>query len=127
MASGAAAVRFRRLTLTMRSKEAPRTVPPGGVPPAPPGAIIVMGAEGGAEGGIAVPAARPFTLLFGRERDDVHVPVGVNDPAVSRKAGVFTCTGQGGERWLRKCRDRLRERHGVPSGSWTSAEHLPRS
>lgn len=74
----------------------PQVVPPGREPPAPPGAIIVMGAEGG----FAVPARR-FTLLFGRERDDVHVPVGVTDPAVSRQHGVFTCAGEGGEWWLR--------------------------
>lgn len=74
----------------------PQVVPLGGEPAAPPGAIVVMGTENG----FAVPARR-FTLLFGRERDDVHVPVGVNDSAVSRKHGVFTCTGEGGEWWLR--------------------------
>ena len=74
----------------------PQVVPLGSEPPAPPGAIVVMGAESG----FAVPARR-FTLLFGRDRDDVHVPVGVNDSAVSRKHGVFTCTGESGEWWLR--------------------------
>lgn len=74
----------------------PQMVPPGTEPAAPPGAIVVMGAESG----FAVPARR-FTLLFGRERDDVHVPIGVNDSAVSRKHGVFTCTGENGEWWLR--------------------------
>lgn len=74
----------------------PQVVPLGSEPPAPPGTIVVMGAESG----FAVPARR-FTLLFGRDRDDVHVPVGVNDPAVSRKHGVLTCTGEGGQWWLR--------------------------
>lgn len=74
----------------------PQAVPPGDEPLAPPGAIIVMGAQGG----FAV-SARRYTLLFGRERDDVHVSVGVNDPAVSRRHGVLTCTGEGGEWWLR--------------------------
>jgi hypothetical protein len=32
---------------------------------------------------------------------DVHVPVGVDDPTVSRRHGVFTCTGEGGDWWLR--------------------------
>ena len=45
-----------------------QVVPLGSEPPAPPGAIVVLGAESG----FAVPARR-FTLLFGRERDDVHV------------------------------------------------------
>jgi hypothetical protein len=46
----------------------------------------------GPEGGYAVPPRR-YTLLFGRDRDDVHVPVGVQDPYVSRQQGTFTCTG----------------------------------
>jgi hypothetical protein len=51
----------------------------GGVPPAPPGTLFALAADGG----FAVPP-RKFTLHFGRERDDVHVAVGVNDPHVSR-------------------------------------------
>ena len=48
-------------------------------PEAPAGTIFVVGPERG----YAVPPCR-YTLLFGRDREDVHVPVGVDDPAVSR-------------------------------------------
>jgi hypothetical protein len=65
-----------------------------GVPPAPPGTIFVLAQEGG----YAVPP-RNYTLLFGRDRDEVHVAVGTNDPYVSRKQGVFSCVGR--EWWLR--------------------------
>jgi hypothetical protein len=64
------------------------------VPPAPPGTIFVLGQDGG----YAVPP-RAYTLLFGRDRDEVHVAVGTDDPYVSRKQGVFTCVGR--EWWLR--------------------------
>jgi hypothetical protein len=64
------------------------------VPPAPPGTIFVLAEEGG----YAVPP-RTYTLLFGRDRDEVHVAVGTEDPYVSRKQGVFTCVGR--EWWLR--------------------------
>jgi len=78
----------------------PQMLPPGSpadkVPSAPPGTIFVLGPEGG----YAVPATR-YTLLFGRDREDVHVPVGVDDPTVSRRHGVFTCTGPEGDWWLR--------------------------
>ncbi|MFF2079363.1 FHA domain-containing protein [Kitasatospora sp. NPDC058162] len=77
----------------------PRMLPPGSpsdrVPPAPPGTIFVLGPEGG----YAVPPRR-YTLLFGRDREDVHVPVGVDDPTVSRRHGVFTCAGTEGDWWL---------------------------
>jgi hypothetical protein len=78
----------------------PQMLPPGSpadrVSDAPPGTIVVLGAEGG----YAVPPRR-YTLLFGRDREGVHVPVGADDPVVSRKHGVFTCTGPGGGWWLR--------------------------
>lgn len=78
----------------------PQVLPPGSpagnAPPAPPGTIFVHGPEGG----YAVPPRR-YTLLFGRDREDVHVPVGVEDPTVSRRHGVFTCTGPDGDWWLR--------------------------
>jgi hypothetical protein len=64
------------------------------VPTAPPGTIFVLAEDGG----YAVPP-RSYTLLFGRDRDEVHVAVGTDDPCVSRKHGVFTCVGQ--EWWLR--------------------------
>jgi hypothetical protein len=74
-------------------------LPPGSpsdrLPSAPPGTIFVVGPEGG----YAVPPRR-YTLLFGRDREDVHVPVGVDDPTVSRRHGVFTCTGADGGWWL---------------------------
>lgn len=79
---------------------APQMLPPGSpadkVPPAPPGTIFVLGPERG----YAVPARR-YTLLFGRDREDVHVPVGADDPTVSRRHGLFTCTGPDGDWWLR--------------------------
>jgi hypothetical protein len=65
-----------------------------GVPPAPPGTIFALAADGG----FAVPP-RKFTLHFGRGKDDVHVPVGVNDPYVSRLHGVLV--GDGREWWIR--------------------------
>jgi hypothetical protein len=78
----------------------PQWIPPGSpadrVPPAPPGTIFAVGPEGG----FAAPPRR-YTLLFGRERENVHVPVGVSDPVVSRTHGVFACVGEGGEWWLR--------------------------
>lgn len=77
----------------------PQMLPPGSpsdrVPPAPHGTIFVLGPEGG----YAVPPRR-YTLLFGRDREDVHVPVGMDDPTVSRRHGVFTCTGADGDWWL---------------------------
>jgi hypothetical protein len=65
-----------------------------GVPSAPPGTIFALAADGG----FAVPP-RKFTLHFGRGRDDVHVPIGVNDPYVSRVHGVLVCDGR--EWWIR--------------------------
>lgn len=64
------------------------------VPPAPPGTIFVLAQHGG----YAVPP-REYTLLFGREQDDVHVAIGVGDPYVSRFHGRLTCDGR--EWWLR--------------------------
>lgn len=64
------------------------------VPPAPPGTIFVLAEDGG----YAVPP-RTYALLFGRDSDQVHVAVGMNDPCVSRKHGVFTCAGR--EWWVR--------------------------
>jgi hypothetical protein len=60
------------------------------------GTIFVLGPEGG----YAVPPRR-YTLLFGRDREDVHVPVGIDDPAVSRRHGVFACSGPDGGWQLR--------------------------
>ncbi len=77
----------------------PQVLPPGSPAdkvPAPPRTIFVLGPEGG----YAVPP-RKYTLLFGRDRENVHVPVGVDDPAVSRRHGRFTCTGPNGDWRLR--------------------------
>ncbi|WP_336081442.1 FHA domain-containing protein [Nocardia sp. SSK8] len=61
----------------------------GGVPAAPLGTIFALGTDGG----YAVPP-REFRLYFGRSRDDVHVPIGVDDERVSRRHGVFEYDGQ---------------------------------
>lgn len=60
---------------------------------AKPGTIFALGADGG----YAVPP-REFTILFGRSRDDVHIPVGLNDPFVSRVHGQLACDGR--DWWL---------------------------
>nr|WP_051796753.1 FHA domain-containing protein [Kibdelosporangium aridum] len=65
-----------------------------GVPPAPPGTIFALAVDGG----FAVPP-RKFTLHFGRGKEDVHVPIGINDPYVSRLHGVLVCDGR--EWWIR--------------------------
>ncbi|WP_221760959.1 FHA domain-containing protein [Kibdelosporangium aridum] len=65
-----------------------------GVPAAPPGTIFALAVDGG----FAVPP-RKFTLHFGRGKEDVHVPIGVNDPYVSRLHGVLVCDGR--EWWIR--------------------------
>lgn len=99
---------------------APQALPPGSpageVPQAPAGTIFVVGPEGG----YAVPSCR-YTLLFGRDREDVHVPVGVNDPTVSRRHGMFICTGPGGEWWLRNTGKLPIE---LPDGALVLAGHL---
>jgi hypothetical protein len=64
------------------------------VPAAPPGTIFVLAEDGG----YAVPPST-YTLLFGRDSDEVHVAVGVDDPYVSRRHGAFTCVGR--EWWVR--------------------------
>lgn len=61
---------------------------------AKPGTIFALGEDGG----YAAPP-REFAMLFGRARDDVHIPVGLNDPFVSRVHGQFTCDGR--DWWLR--------------------------
>src|ERR1700754_4584820 len=65
-----------------------------GVPSAPAGTIFALAADGG----FAVPP-RNFTLHFGRDKDDVHVPIGVGDPYVSRLHGVIVGDGRGW--WIR--------------------------
>ena len=65
-----------------------------GVPPAPPGSLFALAAQGG----FAAPP-RPFSLHFGRGKGDVHVAIGTHDPYVSRLHGVLHCDGR--EWWLR--------------------------
>lgn len=64
------------------------------VPQAPPGTIFVVAEDGG----YAVPPGT-YPLLFGRDIDEVHVAVGIDDPCVSRKHGVFTSVGR--DWWVR--------------------------
>lgn len=65
-----------------------------GVPPSPPGTLYVKSARAG----FCVPPRR-FTLHFGRAVAEVHVPVGPDDPYVSRRHGVLS--GDGGPWRLR--------------------------
>jgi hypothetical protein len=76
-------------------------LPPGhdslafGVPESVPGTIFVLAVRGGIE-------MRPRegrTILFGRNQEDVHVCVGVDDRGVSRRHGVLLHTG--GRWWVR--------------------------
>lgn len=67
--------------------EAPEGEAP--LPPPPPGTIFVLSADGG----WTVPPRR-FELLFGRDKENVNVPVGVNDPRISRVQGRLSCHGQ---------------------------------
>jgi hypothetical protein len=64
-----------------------------GLPPAQPGTLFVMGANGGMS---VSPDAR-FAPVFGRCEPDVHVCVGANDTHVSRRHGYITCDGS---RWV---------------------------
>ncbi|WP_163513267.1 FHA domain-containing protein [Fodinicola acaciae] len=86
------------------------------VPDAPPGSIVTLSAEGGY---VATP--REFTLVFGRESENVHVPIGADDRHVSRQQGEFTFDH--GKWWMRNLgqlpirlpRDRmLLKGHGMP-------------
>jgi hypothetical protein len=65
-------------------------------PPAPPGTIFALGADGG----YVVPP-RKFTLYFGRAVEDVHVPIGHRDRRVSRVHGKLICDGDSRQWWLR--------------------------
>lgn len=59
------------------------------LPPPPSGTIFVLAADGG----WTVPPRR-FELLFGRDKENVNIPVGVSDPHVSRVHGRLICHGQ---------------------------------
>lgn len=58
---------------------------PGARPPAP-GAISVLAVRGG----YTVGPRENRTVVFGRNRDEVHVCVGADDRRISRQHGVFT-------------------------------------
>jgi hypothetical protein len=58
------------------------------LPPAPTGTVFALGEETG----WAVPP-RPFELLFGRDQDNVNIPLGVKDKRVSRLHGRLVCHG----------------------------------
>lgn len=79
----------------------PRPLPPspgglaGRVPPAPPGSLFVLAADGG----FAAPPRPAFAVVFGRKEPDVHVCIGPDDPRMSRFQGRITHNG--GEWWLR--------------------------
>jgi hypothetical protein len=64
----------------------------GGIPPSPMGTIFVLASGGG----ITATPRRDFTLLFGRNEQDVHVCIGADDPRISRCHGRLVCDGS---RW----------------------------
>ncbi|MQM26286.1 FHA domain-containing protein [Glycomyces albidus] len=66
--------------------EAPENAVP--LPPAPLGTVFALGEEVG----WAVPP-RPFELLFGRDEDNVNIPLGVKDKRISRVHGRLVCHG----------------------------------
>jgi hypothetical protein len=65
----------------------------GGVPDTQPGTIYVLSVEGGVR---ADPGAHR-TILFGRNRDEVHVSIGEDDQRVSRMHGSISYRGS---QWL---------------------------
>jgi hypothetical protein len=56
-----------------------------GLPPARPGTLFVLGANGG----MSVAPDADFPLLFGRNEPEVHVGVGLDDTSVSRRQGLI--------------------------------------
>ncbi|WP_033293521.1 hypothetical protein [Amycolatopsis jejuensis] len=56
-----------------------------GVPPSPPGTIFALTVTGG----VRMPPRDGRQVLFGRNREDVHVCVGEDDRKVSRKQGFL--------------------------------------
>lgn len=60
-----------------------------GVPQSAPGTIYALAISGG----ITVGPREGRTILFGRNRPEVHVCIGENDPRVSRNHGALTYRG----------------------------------
>jgi hypothetical protein len=75
--------------------EAPRKLPPRGslvtgVPKASAGTLFALTVVGG----ISMGAREGRTVLFGRNRSDVHVCIGADDQRVSRQHGSLTWLGR---------------------------------
>lgn len=91
------------------------------LPAGPMGTIFVLSGYGGFA---ATPQVRSrsgvFTLLFGRERDDVHVVIGADDPHISRIHGRLSLLG--GEWWMHNS-GRL-PLH-LPAGRLLSGQQMP--
>jgi hypothetical protein len=66
-----------------------------GVWPAAPGTVVAKSVDEG----ITVGPCAGRSVLFGRNADDVHVSIGVDDRRVSRHQGTLTCDGA--RWWLR--------------------------
>jgi hypothetical protein len=78
----------------MRRLTAQRTLATG-VPASAPGTLYALSVVGG----IAMPAREGRTVLFGRNKPDVHICVGEDDQRVSRQHGTLTWTGA--QWWVR--------------------------
>ncbi len=89
-----------------------------GVPRSAPGAIYALAIGGG----FAVGPREGRTVVFGRNKPEVHVCIGEDDRRVSRQHGVLTC--QDGRWWVRNT-GRLPIR--LPGSQWLFAdeESLP--
>ncbi|WP_226363410.1 FHA domain-containing protein [Pseudonocardia abyssalis] len=87
-----------------------------GVPAAAPATIFALSVAGG----ISVGPKEGRTLVFGRNRPEVHVCVGEDDPRVSREHGVL---GYRADRWWIRNTGRLPVR--LPGGRLLFAEEEP--
>jgi hypothetical protein len=65
------------------------------IPPSPTGTLFFLGAAGG----ISVRPRKDFTVLFGRNENEVQVCIGAGDPYISRRQGRLLCDGA--TWWLR--------------------------
>ena len=78
----------------MRKLPAQRTLA-AGIPASAPGTLYALSVAGG----IAMPAREGRTVLFGRNKPEVHICVGEDDQRVSRRHGTLTWTGA--QWWVR--------------------------